>query len=220
MKTFTTTGVCTLESNYMVDISDRIEKMKAMVDEGKYFTINRSRQYGKTTTLTALAKKLKESYVVLSVDFQGLDDGSFSNGGTFSQAFAQLLIDESEFNDFEIPQAYIDALDSICRMDPEKVRMADLFRVFKRWCKASDTPIILIINEVDSATNNQVFLDFLAQLRDGYIARTAKGTPTFHSVVLAGVTDIKNLKRKIRPEETYKFNSPWNIASDFNIDMS
>ncbi|MBQ2173601.1 MAG: 9-O-acetyl-N-acetylneuraminate esterase, partial [Alphaproteobacteria bacterium] len=95
-----------------------------------------------------------------------------------------------------------------------------LFRVFKRWCKASETPIILIIDEVDSATNNQVFLDFLAQLRDGYIARTAKGTATFHSVILAGVTDIKNLKRKIRPEDAHKFNSPWNIASDFNIDMS
>ena len=162
MKTFTTTGVCTPENNYMVDISDRIKKMKAMVDEGKYFTINRSRQYGKTTTLTALAKKLKESYVVLSVDFQGLDDSSFSSSGTFSQAFAQMLIDEFEFNDLEIPQTYIDALDSICRKDSEKVRMADLFRVFKRWCKASETPIILIIDEVDSATNNQVFLDFLA----------------------------------------------------------
>ena len=37
MKTFTTTGVCTPENNYMVDISDRIKKMKVMVDEGKYF---------------------------------------------------------------------------------------------------------------------------------------------------------------------------------------
>ena len=220
MKTFTTTGVCTPQNNYMVDISDRIEKMKAMVDEGKYFTINRSRQYGKTTTLTALAKKVNESYIVLSMDFQGLDDSSFSSSGTFSQAFAQMLIDEFEFNDLKIPQTYIDALDSICRNDSEKVRMADLFRVFKRWCKASETPIILIIDEVDSATNNQVFLDFLAQLRDGYIARTAKGTPIFHSVILAGVTDIKNLKRKIRPEDAHKFNSPWNIASDFNIDMS
>ena len=132
MKTFTTTGVCTPENNYMVDISERVEKMKVMVDEGKYFTINRSRQYGKTTTLTALAKRLKEIYVVLSVDFQGLDYGSFSSGGTFSQAFAQMLIDEFEFNYLEIPQTYIDALDSICKKESEKVRMSDLFRVFKR----------------------------------------------------------------------------------------
>lgn len=37
--------------------------------------------------------------------------------------------------------------------------------------------------------------------------------PTFHSVILAGVYDIKNLKLKIRPEEEHKYNSPWNIAA-------
>ena len=77
-----------------------------------------------------------------------------------------------------------------------------------------------MIDEVDSATNNQVFLDFLALLREGFLARTSKGVPTFRSVILAGVTDIKSLKRKIRPDEAHKFNSPWNIAADFNIDMS
>lgn len=41
----------------------------------------------------------------------------------------------------------------------------------------------------------------------------------FHSVILAGVYDIKNLKLKIRPEAEHKFNSPWNIAARFNIDM-
>ncbi len=34
MKAFTTTGVCTKENNYMVDITDRLVKMKAMVDAG------------------------------------------------------------------------------------------------------------------------------------------------------------------------------------------
>ena len=65
-----------------------------------------------------------------------------------------------------------------------------------------------------------MFLDFLAQLRDGYLRRQSRGVPGFKSVILAGVTDIKNLKRKIRPDEAHKFNSPWNIAADFNIDMS
>ena len=39
-------------------------------------------------------------------------------------------------------------------------------------------------------------------------------------MILAGVTDVKHLKSKIRPEDRHKFNSPWNIASDFDIDMS
>ncbi len=37
---------------------------------------------------------------------------------------------------------------------------------------------------------------------------------------MAGVYDIKNLKQKIRPDEEHKYNSPWNIAADFNVDMS
>ncbi|MBQ3733306.1 MAG: hypothetical protein II859_05030, partial [Bacteroidales bacterium] len=43
---------------------------------------------------------------------------------------------------------------------------------------------------------------------------------TFHSIVLAGVYDVKNLKLKLRPDEEKKYNSPWNIAADFNVDMT
>ena len=34
-----------------------------MVDEGKYFTINRARQFGKTTTLHALAEYLGQDFL-------------------------------------------------------------------------------------------------------------------------------------------------------------
>lgn len=58
----------------------------------------------------------------------------------------------------------------------------------------------------------------LALLRDYYLDR--KQSAIFHSVILAGVYDIKNLKRKLRSEDEHRYNSPWNIAADFNIDMS
>lgn len=77
-----------------------------------------------------------------------------------------------------------------------------------------------MIDEVDSASNNQVFIDFLAQLRSYYLKRDTKGVNTFQSVILAGVYDIKNLKRKIRTETGHQTNSPWNIAADFAVDMS
>ena len=85
----------------------------------------------------------------------------------------------------------------------------------------SEKPIVLFIDEVDSATNNGVFLDFLAMLRYHFLEREASDDyKTFQSVILAGVTDVKNLKRKLRPDEATKVNSPWNIAVDFTIDMS
>lgn len=39
----------------MVNIEDRLNEIKEMTDKGNYFVINRARQYGKTTTLRALA---------------------------------------------------------------------------------------------------------------------------------------------------------------------
>lgn len=47
----------------------------------------------------------------------------------------------------------------------EDFSLMELFEGLSDICSASDKPIVLMIDEVDSATNNQVFLDFLAQLR-------------------------------------------------------
>ena len=109
-------------------------------------------------------------------------------------------------------------LNIIVNEEPHNFRLQRLFEELSDICGAADKRIVLIIDEVDSAANNQVFLDFLAQLRAYYIDRDIQ--PTFQSVILAGVYDVKNLRRKIRPDDEHKMNSPWNIAADFNIDLS
>lgn len=115
----------------------------------------------------------------------------------------------------------------------EDFELPELFEDLCRICDAADKRTVLLIDEVDSAANNQVFLDFLAQLRASYISRDIQ--TTFQSVILAGVYkvnclgearegglghDVRNLRRKLRPDDEHKVNSPWNIAADFNIDMS
>ena len=72
----------------------------------------------------------------------------------------------------------------------------ELFEGLSEICEACDKPVVLMVDEVDSAADNQVFLDFLAQLRAYYIRRATQAT--FRSVILAGVYDIKNLKRKLQ----------------------
>ena len=91
MKVFNTTANCIPEENYMADLSERLRKIKKMVDEKKYFTINRPRQYGKTTTLKALEEYLKNDYIVVSLDFQDIGNEGFQNENEFSQSFATLL---------------------------------------------------------------------------------------------------------------------------------
>lgn len=220
MRVFNTTAVCIPSRHYMVDVSETVRKIEALITDGKYFTINRARQYGKTTTLNALRKDLVKSYTVLALDFQRIGMDVFKTEASFSQALARIIADLHEFEGVAVPEETLSALERINEMDPDRVKMDDLFRVIKRWIRNSSQPVILMIDEVDSAANNQVFLDFLGQLRDGYISRATEGAPAFQSVILAGVTDVRHLKRKIRDEDQHKVNSPWNIAADFDIDMS
>ena len=96
MKEFNTTAVCIPSKHYMVDITERIKSIKQLVDDGKYFTINRARQYGKTTTLNALAAYLSSSYDVLSIDFQDVTDALFISENDYVKGLAKLLCDRAD----------------------------------------------------------------------------------------------------------------------------
>ena len=210
---FNVTGCCNPQEHYMVNLDSRLAQIKKMVDKGQYFSINKGRQYGKTTILKALREYLKNDYVVISMDFQFVSTSEFATENSFVKAFARLLW--SRYHR-EMPNEIEKQIKQM-KSSLDYVE-ADLFVTLSEWCEVSSKPIVLMIDEVDSASNNQVFLDFLAQLRGYYLERTE--FPTFQSVILAGVHDIRNLRQKIRPDAEHKHNSPWNIASNFDIDMS
>ena len=215
-KIFNVNAVCLPNKHYMVDLTERLKEIKVMVDRGDYFTINRGRQYGKTTTLRALESYLKNDYIVVSLDFQGLSSATYESETSFSIAFIDSILDA--VNENEIPASLYNKFLSYVDEPIPSINLTGLFRLLKNWCKASDKPIVLMIDEVDAASDHQIFLDFLAQLRIGFIKRDK--TPTFQSVILAGVHDIKHIKQKIRPETSHQTNSPWNVAADFLVDMS
>jgi len=217
---FNVTGSCNLKLHYMVDITDRLKEIKKMVDDGDYFTINRARQYGKTTVLRALANYLKNDYAVILMDFQMIGNAKFATEHTFSQAFADYL-ERMVLNPANpllgLDNSLVKKIAAAAKND-DKFAFDDMFPMLSDLCGTAQKPVVMIIDEVDSATNNQVFLDFLAQLRGYYLNR--ENMPTFQSVILAGVHNVKNIKMKIRPDEVHKVNSPWNIAADFLVDMS
>lgn len=220
-KIFNVNAVCRPEIHYMVNITGKLKSIKKMIDAGQYFTINRARQYGKTTILKALSKYIGKEYLVISLDFQMFGDAKFKNENIFSLTFAKSLLRELKnsnicFNN-EL-RNIIDALNIIVTGRHEDFELQELFEYISDICGASEKAVVLIIDEVDSATNNKVFLDFLSQLRGYYIDRDIR--PALKSVILAGVYDIKNLKNKFVEKEDHRINSPWNIAADFLIDMS
>ncbi|MCD8105823.1 MAG: AAA-like domain-containing protein [Lachnospiraceae bacterium] len=211
-KIFNVNGACRPDEHYMVDLTSRLEAIKKMVDAGDYFTINRGRQYGKTTTLQALASYLKKDYIVVSLDFQKLGADKFVNENQFSIAFAKRFLRKISL-DNELDEELLLPLKTGLREERDDIELLELFDYLSDICAEADKPIVLMIDEVDASMNNQVFLSFLAQLRADYLDR--RQTPTFQSVILAGVHDIRNIRRKIRPDEAHQPNSPWNIAARF-----
>ena len=201
----------------MVNIDSRLQAIRKLVDAGQYITINRGRQYGKTTTLKALSRFLSDSYYVLDMDFQtAMSGAAFETEESYAKAFVKAFcfvmkrLNPSPEIQTELQDMKTDAEGSF--------QLSDLFMHLSDICLTADKPIVLLIDEVDSASNNQVFLDFLAQLRGYYLNRD--NVPTFQSVILAGVHDIRNLQLKIRPDAEHKHNSPWNIATALEVDMS
>lgn len=214
-KRFITTGACFPEHHYMVDITERLMAIKKMIDRGDYFIINRGRQYGKTTTLKALEKYLADDYYVISLDFQNMDPEDFESTSSLVMAFAQEILSSLQ-DDTIIPDKPREQLEKVA--SGVQIRMANLFRVISDWCKLSPKPVILMIDEIDSASSTQTFLSFLSKLRAAYLERNERAT--FRSVILSGVRDVRNLKLKIREDSEHQHNSPWNIAVEFDINMS
>ncbi len=214
-KRFNITGACIPEKHYMVDISDKINEIFAMVEQGDYFVINRPRQYGKTTTLYMLNRLLKTSgdFFPINTSFEGIGAEGFDNAAVFIDAFFLLL--KEEFS-----SAGDDKLVKFIDSEPLPDRIDKLGLWIGKLVKETGKKIVLMIDEVDKSSNNQLFLDFLGMLRNKYLKREEPGQSTFHSVILAGVHDVKSLKAKIKKDAVPQFNSPWNIAVDFEVNLS
>lgn len=207
------------DKHYMADISECLEKMKKYVDEGDYFTVNRARQYGKTTTLNALKRRLENEYTVFLISFEGIEEEVFADTGSFCMRLLGLLYDTVDFGEVSgIPEDIKEEMYHRSNGESKELNFRILTNLLSRICQRAGNPVVLMVDEADQAGNYQVFSTFLGCLRDMYLKRDTR--PVFQSVILAGVYDIKNLKEKIRPEKEHAANSPWNIAADFNVDMS
>ena len=213
-KRFNTTGCCNPQKHYMVDISSKINKIITLIEHGYYFTINRARQFGKTTTISQIFNKLQTRYTIFSISFEVTDEDMFASTENFCNRFGFKM---SNAHGLTLSQVdFWKTNNNICNFDQLSVLISE-------FCQKEEKPVLLIIDEVDKSLDNQMFLNFLGLLRNMYLDRennSTSGKTTFQSVILAGVYDVKNLKLKLRPDEERKYNSPWNIATDFKVDMS
>lgn len=218
-KEFNTLGTCIPEKHYMVDISHKLDEVFELVAKGRYFTINRPRQFGKTTHLYLLYRRLVQSddYLPLRISFEGVGDLAFQTESAFVQMFIELLEDKFELMGLPMPffDEPRDTLNSFTKLS----------KWVRRLCQSEKKFLVLMIDEVDKNSNTMMFLSFLGMLRDKLLKQNEQEDRTFHSVILVGVHDVKQLKWNIHqysdaPKTLVQHNSPWNIAEDFHVDLS
>ncbi len=211
-KQFNITGTCYSDVHYMMDNSAKLAQIMELVEQGNYFSINRPRQYGKTTMLSFIADHLNqtENYSPISLNFQGIDTKFHESDTAFGQMFLNELTLSLKFQNPQLA-ALLKGIEPVSSLNEVSAIISDLVYSSKK-------KIVLLIDEVDASSEYAAFINFLGMLRAKFLTR--RQVPTFHSIVLVGVHDIKNLKYKLRNPEEAQYNSPWNIAIDFKVNMS
>jgi hypothetical protein len=213
MREFNITGNCIPSEHYMVSLDEKVKEVRRLLSKKKYFTVNRARQYGKTTLLSGIFRECSSDYTVLRGSFESFGESGFKSEKAFVNSFTAHLSERLEYVDKSLSEIINKKIDSINTF-------RELSKIITKISKISAKPIVLTIDEIDKNCKSELFLNFLSMLREKYLLRNDGLDFTFHSVILVGIHDIKNIKLKIRSDDEIRLNSPWNIAVDFKLDMS
>ena len=201
----------------MVDTTAKMKVFERLIDQKAYFTITRARQFGKSTSLNWILWNMSDRYLVIPASFEKYSEEDWVDDKSFCKYFCTKVMDAC---------TKIDDNSSVSFWQKAKRTSKFNFDVLSRkitdYCKKCGKKVVLLVDEVDKASNNDVFVRFLGMLRNMYLDREQVNdeSHTFWSVILAGVYDVKNLKLKIRPESDHQLNSPWNVAAEYNLDMT
>ena len=200
----------------MANTSHKMAEMIGLIKRGKYFVINRPRQYGKTTTLKTIEKALNGNgeWLVLNTSFEGLGVNVFTDEQLFCRSFLDRLIEQLNRHNL------IELVSFLKEEKKKNNNFSDLSDTITSLAHRVPQKMVLLIDEVDRSSDHNLFLELLGTLRHKYLYRDEADQKTFHSIILAGVRDIKTLKAKIRVGHPSNYNSPWNIAANFDVDMN
>ena len=214
-KIFNTSVTCNPNEHYMVDTTQKMKVFERLINNRNYFTINYARQFGKSTSLNWILRNMSDRYLVIPASFERSSAEDWISTDRFCRYFCKKMIEPlnkiSDCKSFWINVMQIKKLDFDILADK-----------ITEFCKSVDKKVVLTIDEVDKSLDNQLFLNFLSMLRNMYLDREKfeDYNYTFWSVVLAGVYDIKSMKVKIRPDNEHRYNSPWNVAAEYDLDMT
>ena len=208
MRFFNTEGPVRPDEHYAIQPLERVDvdELLSLIRAKRYFVLHAPRQTGKTSALIALRDLLNRGE---AGDFRCVDVnvevGQVARDDTARgiRAILGSLADSALLLGDDYPTGVW--LDVLANMGPENA----LKGVLTRWCVANPTPLVLLVDEIDSLVGDTL-LSVLRQLRAGYQQRPG-GFP--QSIVLCGVRDIRDYRIRSSTGEVIAGGSPFNVAA-------
>ena len=208
MRFFNTEGPVRLDEHYAIQPLERVDvdELLGLIRAKRYFVLHAPRQTGKTSALIALRDLLNRGAAgnFRCVDVN-VEVGQVARDDTARgiRAILGSLADSALLLGDDYPTGVW--LDVLADMGPENA----LKGLLTRWCMANPTPLVLLVDEIDSLVGDTL-LSVLRQLRAGYQQRPG-GFP--QSVVLCGVRDIRDYRIRSSTGEVIAGGSPFNVAA-------
>jgi len=203
---FNTAGPIVLEDHYCIDPLTRLDldEILSLIDQKKYFVLHAPRQTGKTSYLYALRDYLNKQgqYKSLHINIETAQ-AARENVREGIRTVLTILANE----------AFISLGDSFLEDKWEEIfnKRGELYALqyaLMQWCQASEPPIVLFIDEVDSLVGDTL-ISLLRQLRSGYEKRPRMFP---QSIILCGVRDVRDYRIYSDREKT-----PITGGSAFNV---
>ena len=208
MRFFNTEGPVRPDDHYSIPPLERVdvEELLGLIRGKRYFVLHAPRQTGKTSALIALRDLLNSGEVGhfrcvdvnVEVGQVARDDTARGIRAILSNLAEGALLLGDDYPDSVWP-------DVLAKAGPESA----LNVLLARWCRADPTPLVLLVDEIDSLVGDTL-LSVLRQLRAGY-QRRPEGFP--QSVVLCGVRDIRDYRIRSSTGEVIAGGSPFNVAA-------
>ena len=208
MRFFNVAGPVRPDEHYAVpplermDVGDLLDLIRAR----QYFVLHAPRQTGKTSALIALRDLLNSGAagdfrcVDVNVEVAQVTRDDVAEG--MRAVLSSLAMSAELLGDDSLDDLWPAAL---ARAGPHNA----LRQVLARWCLANPTPLVLLVDEIDTLVGDTL-LSVLRQLRAGYPQRPG-GFP--QSVVLCGVRDIRDYRIRSSTGEVVAGGSPFNVAA-------
>jgi len=179
----------------------RLPGVRDLIDQQSYFVIHAPRQVGKTTSVRALAKRLRTEGRYTAV-YASCETGQAAGGDI--EAGVSAVVDSILMNAVEQLAPELQPPPDDESRKPE----TRLWAFLAEWSRSSTLPVVLFLDEIDSLVDNTL-ISVLRQLRGAYPDRP-QSFP--QSVVLIGLRDVRDYRLAVRPEPvTLGTASPFNI---------